>query len=495
MRNMSLRICLLVAFTCLISVAAELSVGDEIDVLETKSGRKYEQVKVRGILPNGLKIMHSSGTATLPASELPQYEHLFAGANPEPVTVEPKAPVTPNPAWMPKSNSDVVDCSLFVKIKKAIGTDGSISSGNGSAFLCNHGSTTYIYSNAHNFDGAIEFTIEDKYGNKYDDFVSIESAADGQALRKESGQGGDVVRIRLEKYREKALTLDREPLTKHAINRKILVTGNTGGHGVITELDGIVTNIVDNYIIIHNAATEQGNSGSPIVDLETYKVIGILTWGGRLPNALQDIWIKKPPETREGLKSGSGLATVRFTPTNFKHLHQQRVIMNDLKKNVRLLGLLDTLIPTKQGLFVDKNAIVMGDYTVNDLLQESSNHPVVTELVYLDRFLSSKAESNIGISNQDMLKRYISCYKECIEHISSIRRGVENSSRFTYFMKCQLKRSRLLEVASAYEGLSFRCLEWYVTQTGTGGQALPLAKRLRLPEMRSGLDGLGIKDE
>ena len=169
--------------------------------------------------------------------------------------------------------------------------------------------------------------------------------------------------------------------------------------------------------------------------------------------------------------------------------------MNDLKKNVRLLGLLDTLIPTKQGLFVDKNVIVMGEYTVNDLLQESSNHPVVAELVYLDRFLSSKAESNIGISNQDMLKRYISCYKECLEHISSIRRGVENSSRFTYFVKCNLKASRMLEVASAYEGLSFRCLEWYVTQTGTGGQALPLAERLRLPEMRSGLDGLGIKDE
>jgi S1-C subfamily serine protease len=283
---MSLRICLVVAVTCLISVAAELSVGDEIEVLETKSGRKYEQVKVRGILPNGLKIMHSSGTATLPASELPQYEHLFAGADPEPVTVEPKAPVTSNPAWMPKSNSDVVDCSLFVKVKKGISTDGSIISWNGSAFLCNHGSTTYIYSNAHNFDGAIELTIEDKYGNKYEDFVSIESAADGQAHRKETGQGGDVVRIRLEKYREKALTLDREPLTKHAINRKILVTGNTGGRGVITELQGVVTEIGEVNIIKHDTATEGGNSGSPIVDLETYKVIGIQTWGVPLSNAI-----------------------------------------------------------------------------------------------------------------------------------------------------------------------------------------------------------------
>jgi S1-C subfamily serine protease len=400
------------------------------------------------------------------------------------------------PAWLPQSKADVADCSLFVKVTKGLAVDGSITAWNGTGFLCNHGSSTYIYSNAHNFDGASEFTIEDKYGNKYDDFISIETAASGHALWKESGNGGDVVRIRLRKFREKALTLDPKPVTKeNAIKRNILVTGNTGGHGVITELEGSITDIVEEYIIKHNAATEGGNSGSPIVDLATYKVIGILTWGGRLPDALQAIWTKKPAEVREGIKTGAGLATVCFSQTSFEHLKRQRVIMNEMIKNVRLLGLLDTLIPTKQGLFVDKNVVVMGDYTVSDLLQESADHPVVNELVRLDQYLSSRAESNIGMNNQDMLKSYVACYGKCLEHITSLRRGLENSQNMTFFMKCRMTQSRMLEISKAYETLSARCLQWYVKQKGTSGQALPLAKRYRLPELRSGLEGLGIKGE
>ena len=264
---------------------------------------------------------------------------------------------------------------------------------------------------------------------------------------------------------------------------------------MITELEGVVTAIAEDHIIKHNAATEGGNSGSPIVDLNTFKVIGILTWGLTMPNALQAIWLKKPAEVREGINTGAALGPVRFSPTSFKQLQRQQVVMNDLKKNIRLLGLLDTLVPTKQGLFVDKNARVMGDYTVDDLLQESSDHPVVKELTYLDQFLSAKAKSNIGISNQDMLKRYVEAYKKCLPYISSLRAGIENSNSATFFMKCSLKQNRMLEISKAYEALSARSLNWYSAQQGTRGEALPLAQRFRLPEFRSGLEGLGIGDK
>lgn len=44
--------------------------------------------------------------------------------------------------------------------------------------------------------------------------------------------------------------------------------------------------------------------------------------------------------------------------------------MNDLKRITRLLGLLDTLVPTKDDIFADRTKIVMGGYTVDDLLSE-----------------------------------------------------------------------------------------------------------------------------
>lgn len=407
-------------------------VGQTMAQLETQNGVIYKNVTIREVTALEIQIRHEDGIKRIPFEELPltmiDYYQFDAeqkaaatvvqtmNSN---VLVDPvKTPgvqdlqIAPISKWLPKSNSEVADCSLFVKVSKGLSPDGSITAWNGTAFLCYHGASTYIYSNAHNFDGAIEFSIEDKFGKKYDDFESIEAAADGCGLWKETGYGGDVVRIRLRNFREKALTLDPEPVTEtNAKNRKILITGNTGGRGVITELEGIITGIADDHIIKHNAATEGGNSGSPIVDLATHKVVGILTWGLLIPNALQAIWAKKPAEVREGINTGAGLATIRFTPTSFKHLQNQRIVMNQMKKNIRLLGLLDTLIPTKQGLFVNKNVRVMGgEFTINDLLLDSPDHPVVVELVRLDRLLSSKATGSITISNQDMLKMYVESY-------------------------------------------------------------------------------------
>lgn len=488
------------ACTAGLSLAATVKNGDTIEMLETQSGRKYEQVTVREILPDGLKIIHSSGTATVPAADLPQYASVFAAVAPatppgRPLPESSASSKIAEPAWLPTSVREVTDCSLFVNVSKGLTMQGDTGSWSGTAFLCNHGQTTYIYSNAHNFSGAVEFAITDKSGRKYDDFVSVEIAGEGGGHWKAKELGGDIVRIRLREFRPKALSLDMTPLTsKAATDRKIVVTGNTGGRGTITDLRGAITGMEDSFIIMHNAQTEPGNSGSPIVDFETYKVVGILTWGRKLPDAVQSLWSKKPDEVREGFKSGAALATVRYEPTTFEKLKSQRQVMLQLMKNVRLFGLLDTLIPAKQGLFVNRQAVVMGDYTVEDLLAESSSHPVVKELVALDAFLRSKASGNIGINNQDMLKRYIETYQRCLNMISSQRKAMENTDAATFYMKCELRSSRLIAVCKAYEALSSRTLAWYVQQRGTGGQSLPLEQRFRLPAMRSGLNGLGLKE-
>ena len=411
--------------------------------------------------------------------------------------VHSPAPDVVTGPWMPKTNSEVADCSLFVHVSNGIDEYGSSNAAwEGTAFLCNQGGVTYIYSNAHNFDGASKFTIKGQDDKQYDDFESIEIASEGCGLWKETRLGGDVVRIRLKNFREKALTIDPLPVTEsNAKGHRILITGNAGGRGRITELEGIITEIAEDHIIKHNAATEEGNSGSPMVDLTTHKVVGILTWGANLPNALQLLWMKKPVEVRQGINIGAGLATISFKPTSIEQLYRQREVMNKLKKDDRLLGLLDTLVPTKEGLFVDKMAIVMNDYTVDDLLMESSDHPVVIELVKLDKYLRGRANRNIGISNQDMLKAYVEIYRKCLMLVTDQRKGIENARSATFFMKCEMKQSNMMEVIEAYETLSARCLNWYVLQTGTGGKALPLAQRFRLPAFRSGLEGLGIKEK
>lgn len=496
-----LKYLLLAACLTSVSEATELKTGQSLPLLETKSGKRYEQVTIREIKKTSVKILHSGGVTTVQADDLADdYQETFSKLPAPTETSEipeiPAAPVAPvEPAWLPSTNAEVVDCSLFVEVSSGISPGGEEAKWSGSAFLCNHGEVTYIYSNAHNFDGAKEFTIKDRKGTLYSEFVSVEIAATDQAYWKETKFGGDVVRIRLKNYVPHALSIDPKLLDMEtAKNRKILVTGNTGGRGTITELEGAITKIADSQIILHNAATEPGNSGSPIVDLTTKKVIGILTWGAILPDPVLAVWNKKPPETREGINVGAGLATVRYVPTSFDQLRQQRVVMNDLKKNVRLLGLLDTLVPTKSGLFVNPKTIVMGDYTVADLLQESADHPVVKELTRLDRELRAKGGA-ISISNVEMLRIYEASFSRCLGYIAGQRNALETTRAATFFMKCQIKRSRIVEVCKAYEAMTQRTLLWYQAQQGTGGKGLSIDRRARLPSMSTGVKGLGIRSE
>lgn len=254
------------------------AVGQSISQLETQKGVIYKNVNIREVNALGIQIRHDDGINRIPFEELPSamidyYQFDAEQKATSLVDQTTKSNVRVDPVktqgmqalqnaqlskWMPKTNSEVADCSLFVKVSKGLDSNGAIGAWSGTAFLCNYGTSTYIYSNAHNFDGAMAFSIEGKYGNKYDDFESIETAADGCGLWKEAGNGGDVVRIRLKNFREKALTIDPEPVTEiNAKNRKILITGNTGGRGAITELEGIITEIADDHIIKHNAATEE----------------------------------------------------------------------------------------------------------------------------------------------------------------------------------------------------------------------------------------------
>lgn len=496
-------------------------------VLRELSGREYRNAEITGKEPDGLMVKHEGGVSKVLFANLPkeirdkyEFDPIEAekyrqsremavtgsvdtpemgpkGGTPDPNEGSADTSDRPTGAhWVPASVADAVDCSLFVDVKKGITGEGLEGSWSGSAFLCNVDGVSYIYSNAHNFDGAKEFRIFDKQDREYANFLSVEIAADGQAFWREKGWGGDVVRFRLPEFQEKALTLNPIPANDSIIGRKILITGNTKGRGEITELEGLVTEIKPDRIIFHNAETQAGNSGSPIIDLESFTVIGILTWGMYDDeNPMSALWSKQPPEERVGINKGAGLAGLRFVPVTLETLYRQRVVMNELKRNTRLLGLLDTLVPTKGGLFVDRTKIVMGGYSVDDLLSESSDHVVVKELTALDEFLSTKAESNIGISNHEVLKRYRETYSRAVAAVSDHRQAIENSNSVTFFMKCSLERSKVLKISTVYEAVLMNSEAWYARQLGTSGDAIPLGDRIRLPRMESGLEGLGIQKE
>lgn len=395
------------------------------------------------------------------------------------------------PDWEPKSLDDVASCSLFVKVIDAIDKEGEQSSGGGSAFLCNVDGVTYIYSNVHNFDGTRQFVIYDQNGRQYKDFDSVEVAAEGQGFYKDLGWGGDVIRLRLREYIPRALTLSEMKPGASDVGRAIAVTGNTKDRDEITKLTGRITEIANSGIIVHNAKTQAGNSGSPIVDAETYRVLGVLTWGTYDDeDPLSALWSRRSDDERSENGSGPILVNMEFKPSTLEGLYRHREVFNALKQDTRLLGMLDTLYPRKEGVFADFDQIVMGDYTIGDLLRESPEHPIVEKLLELNEALILKAQSNIGISNQDMFKRYIDSYEWCISYAGKFRKQVAGKEMPTYYMKCNFENSRIVEIGQAYEQVLQKSLMFYEDQSSTKAETWAVSERIRLPAFRSGFNAL-----
>ena len=148
-------------FTSALGNPISISQNETIEELTTKSGDIYKDVTIREIKKTGVKIMHSYGSRTIPADELPEYAFLFKRIEepekkvPLPQATNNKATPKAQPklAWEPKSLDDVTEACLFVWMTKSVDANGVASSieitkkkwvGAGSAFLCNIGKTTYI---------------------------------------------------------------------------------------------------------------------------------------------------------------------------------------------------------------------------------------------------------------------------------------------------------------------------------------------------------------
>jgi hypothetical protein len=477
--------------------------GQQVDRLSLKSGVVYDKVTIKMIEDDSINIMHANGAARVPASELDVelVEKLAMFAS----TIAEETPMGKNSAaaqtdriqaWSPSGIDDVADCSLMVWIT-SITAKGTVGEGAGSAFLCNVGDYSYIYTNAHNLDGVTKVAFKHADGRTVDDFSQVEIAKTPFGYFKKYDQGGDVVRIRLQKFRPKALALASSGINLKSLKESdIYITGNTKGRGEITKLTGKITEIVERNILMHNVATQAGNSGSPIVRASDCKVIGILTWGMYDDEKPFDsLWLKQPDDIREGINCGPLLYDFEFEPTSFERLKKQRLYVNETRKLARMLGLMDAIIPAHTGLFISPSQKVSGEYSVGDILEESADHRVIKRLVALHRQLEVKADSKIPYANKMILRFYQKAMQDCTNEIIRDRQTIESDVRqLHFFFKGAVDKSNVLKVCRAYESAMDGVLAWYNKQASLSGDPLPLSERVRLPRIEGGFAKY-LKDE
>jgi hypothetical protein len=476
-------------------------------VLRDLSGREYRNVEIRGKEPDGLMVKHDGGVTKLLFTNLPPevrerhgYDPAAAeayrasraavaadGAPPAPATapamVSPTGVATTAPAerWRPTSLEEVADCALIIE-----NIQNGEAVGAGTGFLAWDGNETVVYTNVHVVEGAESLVIRSQSGEKVGDLVSYEVAGDPFGYFKDPiggiAKGGDAVRIRLRQARAKALTLASARTIPSGF--RVGITGNTGGESVITKLEGSVTSTTATSLE-YDAATEPGNSGSPVVSLDTYEVVGLHTWGlGIGVDAILDyLWEEEGGEgNRPQFKFGARLDSgARWTSTSLEDLKAQKARNEDLKSRIRLLCLLDLVEPRSDGILPDYERNLRGSYTVRRILEENADIPVIDRLIRLDRQIKG-ADDGIRMSNMDLLKTYRQAMGDVLQMIGHERKALGDDSR-PYFYVMDLRSSRIAEISLIYEQKLGDVCAWYDQKLTVGGK-IELTGRPRLPSLK-----------
>jgi hypothetical protein len=386
-------------------------------------------------------------------------------------------PVTPPPQWRAASVQDVADCTLLVE------ADGK---SKGTAFLCNEAGKTYIVTNLHVIYAAKSLVFKDSKEVTYRDIAYAEVPAAPWGTFEIGGSligGGDMVRFCLNGLREKALTFQQGPQPP-LVGSNVVVAGNKNGEGAVVIAEGVIKE-VEGQIIRHDAPSAGGNSGSAIVNADTFDVIGIETWGPQKVQADKWVW-------QDGLRieegGGIGWGAGLFEPPIWIQVPAKRILeegyrLEEFKRKIRILGLLDIIEPTAEGLFIDPKKEIKYGKTVESILAESAGDDTIRYLVKLDEKLARNRESNISMSIQDVYKNYMSALKYAWQDTTQDRESIERIGK-PYFYECLYKTSKVLQVSKIYEDSMNAAYTWYDSELSVGNTFV-LGERPRLPSLDS----------
>ncbi|OYW26535.1 MAG: hypothetical protein B7Z47_07505 [Chthoniobacter sp. 12-60-6] len=166
---------------------------------------------------------------------------------------------------LPKREATIYDYvdKLPAEKKNAIAVIEGDQSG-GTGFFARFNDTVYLVTNLHVLYGNSTFK------------ATISSGAEVKIAGMLAAREADIALLKLTEEPKAYFDVQISVETKHKAGDAILVPGNSLGGGTILQTEGKIAGIGPAKIE-HNAPTFRGNSGSPILSVDTWKVLGVDT--------------------------------------------------------------------------------------------------------------------------------------------------------------------------------------------------------------------------
>lgn len=261
--------------------------------------------------------------------------------------------------------------------------EGDQSSGTG--FVVATEGKKYIYTAAHVFSGNNKLTVRNATGTTFRKFGDLEAA-----------EGADLVRMEILDEAKTSLQLfPVEAILQ--INTPIAALGNGGGNGVVSVEKGQILGTSGDNLEV-DAGIIQGNSGGPVVEVSSGKVVGLVT---HLTNARDDVW-------SEGTRQGK---VRRFACRLNKEWTWKRMKIGNFLADAKTLDAFDEMTrlcfaivqlePREDGMRVSQGTA--NDALVMETIRNNGDKPLVKSLLQMNTDLASRKTS---MSIPDLKKNF-----------------------------------------------------------------------------------------
>lgn len=379
----------------------------------------------------------------------------------------------------PENEEEALQCMLYVT---AFDTKNEEVWG-GSAFIAEENGVFWIYTNAHNLAGAARIEFLDFKGAKlkgFGKFACYSAAAGVVTLETPDGKkskfGCDGVKIELKEKRLLGFEFEKDPIN---VGDEVITLGDNGATKTMDILEGKIS-MVASKVLLTTCKTAPGSSGGALVLKDSWRVIGLNTWGVNGSAKPLDLLWSANGQAEDQYAGASRIDAASWIFMSARDFMKGSKLHNEAVELTRILTFLYLMTPTKQGFHISPSAKLAVNTTFGDTFVKFNNNIMLKRLISLNESLGRAENSPIKVANTEVISTYAKVISRVREDYKA--QQVEILKTMAPYYRVEMKKNGFFSLGKRiYHELEI-AEDWFKEKDGVGG-VIPLAGWFNLPPL------------
>ena len=284
------------------------------------------------------------------------------------------------------------------------------------------------------------------------------------------------MKIELKEKRLLGFEFEKDPIN---VGDEVITLGDKGGTKTMDILEGKISKVTSKTLQT-TCKTAGGCSGGALVLKDSWRVIGLHTWG--LPGSIKTLdllWSDGRAEKRYA--GASRIDTADWIFMSARDFMKGSKLHKEAVELTRILSFLYLMTPTKQGFYISTSTKIAVNTKFGDAFKRFKNNIMLERLISLNKSLGRAKNSPIKVANTEVISAYAKVISKVREDYEA--QQVEILKTMAPYYRVELKKSGFFSLGKRIYHELETAEDWFKAKDGVGGR-IPLKGWFNLPPLR-----------